>query len=86
MAGLACEDEAPAEITGTEEPTEEVDVEKREYYLTILEQLQNYLHGSVSYSPDVLRDLDMDFNGTLDVFDLALLKRLYAEEMGQNDS
>lgn len=59
----------------------EITGEKRDYYLTLITQLQNYLHQRASYSPKIINELDMNYDGILNIYDLVLLKKLALDEI-----
>ena len=56
--------------------TEEEDVvdNKNDLSVSMLVQLQNYLLGSKNYSPSLIKELDMNFDDVIDVYDFVLLR------------
>ena len=61
------------------ETTEPINDDMHDYYLSLATQLQNYLHGKPNYNAIAINDLDMNLDGVIDIFDLALLKRMIKE-------
>ncbi len=76
--GAAIEEPEPEEPE-PEEPEPEEPVDHKEQYLGMMMELQNYLLNKTSYSASTVAELDMNFDGKLDVLDLALLKRMIME-------
>lgn len=56
--------------------TEEEDVvdNKNDLSVSMLVQLRNYLLGSKNYSPSLIKELDMNFDDVIDVYDFVLLR------------
>ncbi len=79
MISIAMEDGAVIEEPEPEEPEPEEPVDHKEQYLGMMMELQNYLLNKTSYSASTVAELDMNFDGKLDVLDLALLKRMIME-------
>jgi len=69
------------EISVEEIPEETEDMtSKKEYYLTLISQLQNYLLHKTDYSPKMINELDMNYDQILNIYDLILLKKLAIDE------
>lgn len=58
-------------------PTEENII--KEEYENMLIQLKKYLLSEKGYSPTLVNELDMNYDGRLDVFDMIILRQLYEE-------
>ncbi|MBR6384577.1 MAG: peptidoglycan-binding protein [Ruminococcus sp.] len=71
IIGTAMDSEEEETQTPTEE--EETNMEN-DLTVSMLVQLQNYLLGSKNYSPSVIKELDMNFDDIIDVYDFVLLR------------